>query len=146
MNGGTIGGNVSLDSDSYGGGVYVNDGGTFTMNNGSISGNSSGGNGGGVSIRPGGTFAMYGGSIGGNTAVNGAGVHGNVSTGGTFTKTGGIIYGSNASEEQKNQAGQSGHAVFIYISDDNQKTRDTTAGENTALDSSKNGAAGGWGR
>jgi hypothetical protein len=146
MNGGTIGGNTASGSDSYGGGVYVDTGGAFTMTNGSISGNNSGGNGGGVSVRPGGTFAMRGGSIGGNTAVHGAGVHGNLSTGGTFTKTGGVIYGSNAPDEQKNRAGQSGQAVFMYISDSNQKTRDATAGENTALDSSRNGAAGGWGR
>jgi hypothetical protein len=145
MNGGTIGGNAaSPGSGSYGGGVYVN-GGTFTMNNGSIDGNTADVSGGGVYVEDG-TFAMYGGSIGGNTANTGAGVHGNVSISGTFTKTGGIIYGFNASEEQKNRAGQNGHAVFIYISDDNQKIRNNTAGENTALDSRKNGAAGGWGR
>jgi hypothetical protein len=145
MKGGTISANAASGSDSYGGGVYVN-GGAFTMNNGSISGNTSNGNGGGVSVRAGGTFAMRGGNIGGNTAVHGAGVHGNLSSGGTFTKTGGIIYGSNAADEQKNRAGQRGHAVYIYISDNNQKIRDTTAGQNMALDSSKNGAAGGWGR
>ncbi|MDR0452473.1 MAG: SH3 domain-containing protein, partial [Treponema sp.] len=145
MNGGTIGDNASSGSDSYGGGVYV-DGGTFTMNDGSISGNSSDGNGGGVSVRAGGTFAMYGGSIGGNAANHGAGVHGNMSTGGTFTKSGGVIYGSNAPEEQQNRAGQGGHAVYMYISEDDQKTRDSTAGENTALDSDRGGAAGGWGR
>jgi hypothetical protein len=146
MNGGTISGNAASGSDSYGGGVYVN-GGMFTMNNGDISGNTSDGNGGGVSVRAGGTFAMRGGSITGNTANYGAGVHGNLSSGGAFTKTGGIIYGSNASEEQKNRAKeQKGHAVYIYISEDNQKTRDATAGQNTALDSGKNGAAGGWGR
>jgi hypothetical protein len=146
MNGGTIDDNIASGSDSYGGGVYVDTGGTFTMSNGSISENSAGGNGGGVSVRPGGTFAMRGGSIGGNAASNGGGVHGNMSAGGTFTKTGGIIYGSNASEDRKNRAGQNGQAVFMYISESNQKTRDTTAGETTALDSAKDGAAGGWGR
>jgi hypothetical protein len=146
MNGGTISENVSPNEDSYGGGVYVENGGAFTMNRGSISGNASGGNGGGVSVRPGGTFAMRGGSISGNTAVHGGGVHGNLSTGGSFKKTGGVIYGSNAAEDQKNQASQSGHAAFIYIADDNQKIRDATAGENATLDSSRNGGAGGWGR
>jgi hypothetical protein len=144
MNGGTIGGNAA----KWGGGVYIGETGTFTMNGGTIGGNAASGSdsyGGGVYV-DGGTFAMHGGSIGGNTADHGAGVHGNLSTGGTFTKTGGIIYGSNAPDEQKNQAGQSGQAVFIYISDNDQKTRDTTAGENTVLDSGKNGAAGGWGR
>ncbi|MDR1469384.1 MAG: autotransporter adhesin family protein [Spirochaetaceae bacterium] len=90
MNGGAISGNTTVN----GGGVYV-DGGTFTMNGGTISGNNATNNddhgGGGVYVADG-TFTMNGGTISGNNATNkyGGGVY---VYGGTFTKTGGTIYG-----------------------------------------------------
>ena len=60
--------------DGDGGGVY--NGGTFTMNDGEISGNTAlGGNGGGVYIGYVSTFTMKGGEISGNTAELGGGVH-----------------------------------------------------------------------
>jgi uncharacterized repeat protein (TIGR02543 family) len=66
MNGGTISGN-SASSDDGGGGVFVFNG-TFTMNGGTISGNSasSRGVGGGVFVSNG-TFTMNGGTISGNS-------------------------------------------------------------------------------
>lgn len=56
---------------SYGGGVCVNSG-TFTMNGGNISGNSTGASGGGVYAN-GGTINLNGGTICGNTAAGGGG-------------------------------------------------------------------------
>ena len=104
-----IGGNLILNDGSKitGGGVSVNYG-TFTMNGGTISGNTIGSPGGGVSIANGGTFTMNGGTISGNTAAtassggSGGGVH---VTGGTFTMNGGVISG--------NTAPQDGGGVFI---------------------------------
>jgi fibronectin type 3 domain-containing protein len=81
-------------SRSGGSGVYV-DGGTFTMNDGEISGNSSRyGHGGGVYVN-GGTFTINGGEIFGNSTnfYNGGGVS---VTDGNFTISGGKIYGNSA--------------------------------------------------
>jgi hypothetical protein len=91
-NGVTIKGNKSALGGSgnlqgqYGGGVYVDNNGTFNMEGGIISGNIAESNGGGVYIK-------------GN---------------GTFTKTGGIVYGSDAGDNS-NTAGNginSGNAVY----------------------------------
>ena len=95
-----------------GGGVYVGDsyGVTFTMqDNATVSGNTAG-NGGGVYVSDGGTFTMQGGTISGNTAGrNGGGVF--VDSG--FTKSGGIIYGSNETDTRlRNTASNSGHALY----------------------------------
>ena len=80
--------NVAMGGN--GGGVFVGDHGTFTMNGGTISGNSAN-NGGGVYVSTGGTFTMNGGVIGGtgdekNTAVCGGGVY--VFTDGIFNMSG----------------------------------------------------------
>jgi hypothetical protein len=92
-----------------------------------------------------GTFTMNGGTISGNTAYSyGGGVY--VSSSGTFTKqSGGTIYGSDAYGSLKNTAnyGDSyGHAVYINSSP--AKKRDTTVGEGVTLDSSVSGSSGGW--
>ena len=87
-------------SDNSSSGVYV-DGGTFTMNNGEISGNSSrsgnrAGSGGGVYVA-GGTFTMNGGEISGNTTAGSGGSGGGVYVGdGTFTMADGEISGNTA--------------------------------------------------
>jgi uncharacterized repeat protein (TIGR02543 family) len=153
MNDGEISGNYASER---GGGVYVNTG-TFTMNNGKISGNTVYGRGntlylnggGGVHVYRG-TFMMNGGEISGNTAYSGR--TDNVSRGGgvyvysgDFKKTGGIIYGYTADDTNSNYvSGQSsnGHAVFIQTP--SIKRREITAGPTVNLDSSKNGADGGW--
>jgi predicted outer membrane repeat protein len=134
MNNGTIIGNTA---GGDGGGVYVK-GGTFTMHNGTISGNTATSSGGGVYVGSG-TFTMQGGTISGNTATYyGGGVY--VVYSGTFTKsgTGGVIYGSNAPEGQANKARE---AAAVRTSNGR---RETTARLSTALDSRKSGAAGGW--
>ncbi|MHC6201599.1 fibronectin type III domain-containing protein [Breznakiellaceae bacterium SP9] len=87
MNGGTISGNTD-------GGLSVF-GGTFTMNDGTISGNTSG-EGGGVWISSG-TFTMNGGTISGNTASGGGGVKIGGGSTATFTMNGGTISGNTAS-------------------------------------------------
>lgn len=69
-----------------GGGVCVE--GTFILQSGSISGNTTRGGGGGVFVYTGATFTMEGGSITLNNAVNGGGVH---VFNGTFTMVDGTI-------------------------------------------------------
>jgi len=83
MSGGTISGNTA----SYGGGVYVN-GGIFNMNGGVISGNTVN-YGGGVCVNNKGTFTIQSGTISGNTASYGGGVY--ILNSGIFTMQGGTI-------------------------------------------------------
>ena len=92
MNGGTIVGNTATNGS---GGVYV-DGGTFTMNGGAISGNTVSYAGGGVCVAWSGTFTMTGGTITGNTGEYGGGVY---VSGSTFTMEGGAISGNTASKD-----------------------------------------------
>jgi hypothetical protein len=159
MQGGEISGNTA---SSYGGGVFVYSRGTFTMQGGEISGNkassSSYGGGGGVSVSQNGTFIMERGEISNNTASSyGGGVFVNS---GTFTMQGGEISGNTASSyyygggvyvengtftkrsggtiDATNSA-QSGRVVYA-----NGKRRDTAAGPEVNLDSTKSGSAGGW--
>ena len=85
MNGGTISGNTA----TVGGGVGVDNDGTFTMNGGTISGNTANFDGGGVELVNG-TFTMTGGTISGNSAYDwGGGVY--VRNNSTFTMEGGTI-------------------------------------------------------
>jgi hypothetical protein len=95
-NGGTFnmsGGAISGNTGFLGGGVYVNNG-TFNMSDGAISGNTAS-YGGGV-FQNNGTFNMNGGAISGNTAVQGDG-GGVCQSGGTFNMSGGAISGNTAS-------------------------------------------------
>ena len=91
MKGGSIDGNTVKNSEtSYGGGVFVY--GTFTMENGIITKNSSEqGNGGGVNIDSDGEFTMKGGTISANNAsMTGGGVNLGASSV-TMTLEGGTI-------------------------------------------------------
>jgi hypothetical protein len=87
MDGGTVSGNTA----TLCGGVYVQTSGIFNMNGGTIGpGNSSsGGGGGGVYVANTSVFTMTRGTITGNTGTSGGGVY--VATAGTFTMTGGAI-------------------------------------------------------
>ena len=86
------GGYSSYNGMNYsdgGGGIYV-EGGSLTLESGSITGNKAFKNGGGVYVGSGGTFTMKGGSITDNTADEyGGGVY--VGSSCTFTMTGGFI-------------------------------------------------------
>jgi hypothetical protein len=124
MNGGTI----SDNSSPVGGGVSIG-GGIFTMSDGTISGNSSS-HGGGVYIG-GGIFTMSGGTISGNSSSYGGGVF--VASTAVFTKTGGTIDGTNSADEGR----------VAYVSSGSKK-RNTTAGPGVNMDSSIAGSAGGW--
>ena len=144
MRGGEISGNTS----GSGGGVYVNYYSTFTMEDGEISGNTAS-SGGGVYTSTG-SFTMTGGKISGNTARSGGGVY--VGNNVTFIKSGGTIYGYDASDMinsnvVKNSSGvvvsDQGHAVYVYYGS-MYKRRETTAGPAVNLDSTKDGAEGGW--
>jgi uncharacterized repeat protein (TIGR02543 family) len=81
-------------SSSYGGGVAVSSGGTFTMSGGEISNNSSY-SGGGVYMAGSGTFTMSGGAISSNTSYRGGGVY--VDSSGTFRMSGGEISNNSSS-------------------------------------------------
>jgi len=79
----------------FGGGVYVTNGGAFTMSSGTISGNYSSAPGGGVCVDDNGSFAMSGGTITDNdTSVGGGGVY--VDNNGSFSMSGGTISGNKA--------------------------------------------------
>ena len=167
MNNGSVitGNDQSPGGGGGGGGVKVVSG-TFTMNGGTISGNSTSGDGGGVYV-DGGTFTMTGGTISGNTAAGGGGVYGiflgsfNMRGGtitgnaastygggvyysrGSFTKTGGIITGyssdqvsGNAVRDNQGVLSRRGHAVY-YASYSGDFRRETTAGTNINLSTTR---------
>ena len=121
----TITGNTNNNADNDtgidGGGVFVSEGGKFTMNGGTISGNTNR-NGGGVIIWRG-TFTMSGNAvISGNTGGNvGGGVH--VEDRGNFIMSGGTISGNNA---------PSGSGVYIDPSAEFTMTSGKILGANTA--------------
>jgi hypothetical protein len=96
MNGGEISGNTSTSDDDGGGGVYTNH--TFTMNGGKISGNTSTSDGGGGVYMDNGSFTINGGEISGNTSTSdGGGVFNNNNWYDTsFTMNGGKISGNTA--------------------------------------------------
>ncbi len=94
------GGYDSGNGQTYGnggGGIYV-EGGSLTLESGSITGNKTFKDGGGVYVGSGCTFTMLGGSITDNGAINGGGVY--VSSGGIFTMRGGSISGNGKGETE----------------------------------------------
>ena len=98
-----------------GGGVLVGGNGTFTMNGGTISGNTASGSssyGGGGVYMGGGTFTMSGGTISKNTAVDHGG--GVIVYSSSFNKTGGTITGYNSDTVNGNKARSSGYGHAVY--------------------------------
>ena len=113
MNDGSITGNRAGTS---GGGVFINGEGKFTMNGGTISTNNAISYGGGVYIETDGIFIMNGGTIAGNNAaVSGGGVY--INSVSEFTMTGGTIYGSNETNaslrNSKSAIGGEGDALYV---------------------------------
>lgn len=105
-------GKISGCSGASGGAAYVDNGGTFNMSGGEISGNtatSTTTGGGGLQIVTGGTFNMSGGEITANHACRGGGVYVN---GGTFNMSGGTITANVL--DQGTSSNQSGNGVAIY--------------------------------
>lgn len=146
MNDGSIKENFAHGINGYkygggGGGVYVSGGTSFTMNGGLIEKNRAYKDvfgGGGVLVD--GKFVMNGGTISGNTTTkSGGGVL--VCDNSIFIKsnTAGIIYGGEATDGNANTAKQYGHAVYTK-----NGSRDSTARATMKLDSTKQGAEGGW--
>ncbi|MHC6204365.1 hypothetical protein ACYULU_14390 [Breznakiellaceae bacterium SP9] len=88
---------------SNGGGVFVNDGGTFTMSGGIISGNTGGSNGGGVYVNTNGTFTKNGGEISGNTASG----------------NGHAVYWDRSSPKKRDTALMAGDSLSTSVSDPN---------------------------
>jgi uncharacterized repeat protein (TIGR02543 family) len=141
---GEISGNTAFSSStsstsSYGGGVCVGVGGTFTMSGGGeISGNAASATatsaasrsyGGGVCV--GGTFTMSGGGISGNTASSSSSSASSIArsygggvsvTGGTFAMSSGEISGNTASSSSVS-ASSSSLGGGVYVSDDGTFTK-----------------------
>ena len=112
---GTISDNTA--NASFGGGVYIGNDCTFTMNGGAIENNKVISNSGGGVYVGSSTFIMTGGNITGNTVTeNGGGV--NIGSYGTFTMSGGTIKG--------NTATQNGGGVYV------SETSDFTLGSSSA--------------
>ncbi|MDR3000902.1 MAG: InlB B-repeat-containing protein, partial [Fibromonadaceae bacterium] len=108
MNDGKINGNTATSTSSTGGGVRIESSGVFTMHGGEISGNSTGNGGGGVGVSSG-TFTMNDGKISSNTGPNG-GVR--VSSGAIFTMNGGEVSGNTISSGATGVSLQSSTAIF----------------------------------
>jgi hypothetical protein len=165
MSGGTISGNSG--GEYGGGGVAVDGDGIFTMSEGTISGNTlSGGDaggGGGVLLCYSGIFRMSGGTISDNSRISyganyqgGGGVY--VDGDSTFNKwpavlggSSGIIYGYDPGDLVNSNKvidygeaiwADKGHAVFVGYT--GSKKRETTIGLMEELDTTQDGAAGGW--
>jgi hypothetical protein len=104
------------------GGIRVNEGGTFTMEGGTIYGNTAKGRrgpgGGGVRVEEDGTFVMKGGTIYGNTAEsdNWAGAGGVGVWRGTFTMEGGVISGNTV------KGGRGGDGGGVHIGENSTFT------------------------
>jgi len=129
MNGGAISGNTT-DSSNYGGGVYNN--GTFIMNNGTINGNTAK-VGGGVNVN--GTFIMNGGIISGNTTSDSGG---GVCVNGTFIMNGGIITGNTVSI-----SGSGSYGGGVYVRGGSFTMHSGTISGNTTTTSSGRSSGGG---
>jgi uncharacterized repeat protein (TIGR02543 family) len=114
--------NGSIEGNNGDGGVRAN--GIFTMEGGSIKGNTAFTSGGGVSID--GIFTMEGGSIEGNTGFRGGGVH--IYSDGTFIMKNGSIKDNTASDSDRGGGG-------VYINDGGTFTMENGSIEdNTASD------------
>ena len=108
------GGEISGNSASNGGGVYVCGGSTFDLYGGKISGNTVTNDGGGVCVATNGKFNMHGGKIeiSGNTAATyGGGVY--VATTGEFNMRGGTIGGAAADKANKANKAKYGGGVYV---------------------------------
>ena len=108
------GGEISGNSASNGGGVYVCGGSTFDLYGGKISGNTVKNDGGGVCVATNGKFNMHGGKIeiSGNTAATyGGGVY--VATTGEFNMRGGTIGG--AAADKANKANKANYGGGVYV-------------------------------
>jgi hypothetical protein len=91
-----------------------------------------------------GEFTMNGGTIAGNSASYGGGVYFRSNNGRVLKTDGGIIYGVNEGTNANTAANQ-GHRVYIYIPYSGSfRKRDATADEGIPLDSDKTGTADGW--
>jgi hypothetical protein len=148
MTGGIITNNVIAGTTKHGAGVCVEDDSLFTMTGGTITNNTSAHAAGGVAIIRGSTFILKGGTIAANTAeLAGGGVY--VSTGVIKKEAGGIIYGSTSANPYSNKVTDpvlevkigKGHAVYVEAG---PKKLETTVGTDATLDSTKDGAPGGW--
>jgi hypothetical protein len=118
MSDGTISRNTA---DIYGGGVFVNSDGAFTMSNGTISSNNANYGGGGVYSS--GTFNMADGMISDNTATTGGGVYVNA----RFEMCGGTIFDNTVNPSVDGGGG----AVYVNTGGTFEKSNTATVGPDT---------------
>ncbi|MDR1025663.1 MAG: InlB B-repeat-containing protein [Treponema sp.] len=136
MNGGEISGNTSAASPSFGGGVFVYSG-MFTMNDGEISGNTSA-YGGGVFVSSSGTFTMSGGEISGNTSAT---VASPSSGGGVSVSSGGTfsMRGGTISGNTSSSYYSSSYGGGVSVDGGTFSMRGGTISGNTSSSSSSSG-------
>jgi len=104
-------GRIADNSDQWGGGVNVNEKGTFNMKGGLIENNIASEHGGGVFVNGNSSFNMQNGSISRNRAdKNGGGVY--VGNKGVFRMTGGIINGLDSTDGSNTNTAAIGNAVY----------------------------------
>jgi hypothetical protein len=120
--------------NSGGAGVFITNG-IFTMNGGTISGNSASSSGGGVLVRSG-AFTMNGGTIGRNNSNIGGGVI--LEEDGTFTMNGGTISGNTAGGIDRSRGGGGG----IFMNGGTFTMNNGTISGNTARRSNLTGGGG----
>ena len=94
------------DKNKYGGGVYVDNGGTFNMHGGAITGNHAN-YGGGVYVKSG-TFNMYGGDITRNSASYGGGA-------GVYVEASGNFIMNNTASVTGNEIGRASNGGGVYV-------------------------------
>lgn len=114
VSGGTFtmnGGRIASNNDQWGGGVNVNDKGTFNMKGGLIENNTASEQGGGVFVNSSGSFNMQDGVISRNRAdESGGGVY--IGANGIFRMTGGVIHGSDSQGGADTNSAKAGNAVY----------------------------------
>lgn len=104
-------GKISSNNDQWGGGVNVNDKGTFNMRGGLIENNTASEHGGGVFVNNNSVFNMYGGNISRNRADDsGGGIY--IGGGSILRMTGGVIHGPNSSGGPDTNTAKTGKAVY----------------------------------
>ena len=111
MNDGIISGNACTG----GAGVNVGENTTFTMNGGTISDNKGTKNGGGVNVAKNATFTMNGGTIKSNSIPHYNGCGGGVFVRGTFEMNDGVIVSNNCVDNKNSYNTSYGHGGGVYV-------------------------------
>ena len=134
-------GTGSNSSNKYGGGVYVNNGGTFNMNGGAITGNHAN-YGGGVYVKSG-AFTMNGGTITGNTSSGGYGTLGFGGAGVYVEASGNFIMNNDASVTGNTMGYGSTGGGGVYVNGGTFEMHNNASVTNNTANNSKGSFGGG---